>query len=235
MKELLFKLWVLFLTVTAGYFNVLTLTLFGVPTSHHTGSLSNSVIHLFSGEYQLALKFIVVIVSYLIGAGLTGVIFKKREFVPNYWYGRLSFISALILLVCSKVTESIVVYIGIISLVMGMQNAKFIVYNNIVIRTAHMSGNLSDLGLAMGHFLIGNKREGWKVSLFFMILSFYLIGCALSVILKQHTEINMFWFGAFLYILSGLIYYIYHRYFIIKLPLKRIMNKGKKQARSQGN
>ncbi len=59
---------------------------------------------------------------------------------------------------------------------MGLQNAMVSHYKGTIIRTTHLSGVLTDLGLALGYIARGLKVENRRIILHLLIFSGFLIG-----------------------------------------------------------
>ncbi|MDK4492089.1 DUF1275 domain-containing protein, partial [Fusobacterium necrophorum] len=58
---------------------------------------------------------------------------------------------------------------------LGIQNGMYISYNGVIVRTTHISGNLTDAGVYLGKHLRGEKQDAWKMFFYiYNIFSFFL-------------------------------------------------------------
>jgi len=96
---------------------------------------------------------------------------------------------------------------------MGVQNAMVSHYKGAIIRTTHLSGVLTDLGLAMGYRLRGLEVESRRVVLHLLILLGFLSGGILASWLYPYLKLNAFLIPAVLSLVLSLTYWvIYLRY-----------------------
>ena len=86
-------------------------------------------------------------------------------------------------------------------------------YKGAIIRTTHLSGVLTDLGLAMGYRLRGLEVESRRVVLHLLILLGFLSGGILASWLYPYLKLNAFLIPAVLSLVLSLTYWvIYLRY-----------------------
>ena len=91
---------------------------------------------------------------------------------------------------------------------MGIQNAMVSHYQGAIIRTTHLSGVLTDLGLALGYFFRGLKKEKKKIILHLLILIGFITGSIVAAISYPYLQLNAFLIPAGLSFLLSLIYWI---------------------------
>ncbi len=75
---------------------------------------------------------------------------------------------------------------------MGVQNAMVSHYKGTIIRTTHLSGVLTDLGLALGYRVRGLVVERRRVVLHLLILSGFLIGGLCASWMYPYLKLNSF-------------------------------------------
>ena len=96
---------------------------------------------------------------------------------------------------------------------MGVQNAMVSHYKGTIIRTTHLSGVLTDLGLSLGYKLRGLEVESRRTILHLLILIGFLIGGVLASCIYPYLKLNAFLIPAALSLSLSLIYWIiYLRY-----------------------
>ena len=56
----------------------------------------------------------------------------------------------------------------------GVENGLFISYKGVVVRTSHITGSLTDMGVYIGHCIKGKTEDKWKV-FFCLFILFFII------------------------------------------------------------
>lgn len=161
----------------AGYTNIITIIVCGTVTSHVTGTASNlgrDIVDAARGTPQaiaLALAAFYLLFTFLVGAILSGVFTefgKARRWESIYVLPMAA--EAMLLTVFALGIEFIsheslrsgpahLAMIGVASAAMGLQNATITRISSGVVRTTHVTGVLTDLGLELVQFLIWIKRR----------------------------------------------------------------------------
>lgn len=67
-------------------------------------------------------------------------------------------------------------FIWVCSLSCGMQNALTSKYSSNIIRTTHLTGTTTDLGITIAHILKGRKDELWKLSIQMISIASFFCG-----------------------------------------------------------
>src|SRR5690606_37803551 len=209
--------WIFLLTATAGFMNVVTIILFSATSSHHTGNLSNSMIHLVKGDFEDFIRLIIVILAFFLGTMLSGFLFPEQAFKLKRRYGYIQLLSGLAIVAGSIMLNNPWWYLLEITLILGLQNGMFVYYKGMIVRTTHMSGNLTVDGLAVGRSLAGRKSELWKARFHLLILSFFLLGGIVGAGLLLYTSVDIWLVASSLYLFLGLLYFsLYHHVNYIK-------------------
>ena len=96
---------------------------------------------------------------------------------------------------------------------MGVQNAMISHYKGTIIRTTHLSGVLTDLGLALGYRLRGLNVDRRRIILHLVILFGFFLGRLVASMIYPYLKLNSFLVPALLsWILSIVYWVIYFRY-----------------------
>ncbi|MDZ4831770.1 MAG: YoaK family protein [Phycisphaerae bacterium] len=148
----------------AGYTNILTVITCGTATSHVSGTTSNLGREVAEGRWNLVWFSTFLLVTFGIGAAASGTcaeVGRRRGWqsiyvLPIAIEGLLLGLFAVILEVTDPNTmsagASLYWLIGIASLAMGLQNATITRISSGVVRTTHVTGVLTDLGLEAAQF-----------------------------------------------------------------------------------
>ncbi|WP_347464289.1 YoaK family protein [Acinetobacter thermotolerans] len=204
-----------FLAVNAGMINVLGLiTVLHQSVSHMTGNVSMLAMALVNWEPQHIVYLILVTACYVIGSMYSGLILGNSHFQLGRRYGYPLSLVAFFILLCWILLPYFPRY-GLLwaCTAMGIQNAMVSHYKGTIIRTTHLSGVLTDLGLALGYRLRGLAVESRRTILHLLILIGFLIGGILASAIYPSLKLNSFLIPAILSLSLSLIYWvIYLRY-----------------------
>lgn len=203
------------LAVNAGIVNVLGLiTLLHQSVSHMTGNASILAIHLVNGQYADVLYIALVIFCYVLGSSYSGFILGNSHFKLGRRYGIPLSLVALFLFFC-WIFLRIYPHYSLLwaAAAMGIQNAMVSHYQGAIIRTTHLSGVLTDLGLALGYLLRGLGIEKRRIILHLLILTGFIIGGVIAAILEPYLQLDAFLVPTILSLFMSLAYWlIYVRY-----------------------
>ncbi len=141
----------------AGYTNIIAVLACGTVISHASGTTSNFGNHLAMGEWRLAGYSFFLLATFFVGAGVSGFfteLGRRRGWESIYV---LPIVGEALLLAIFAVgvefnrsAQSGVTFLWMTaaaSLAMGLQNATITRISNGVVRTTHVTGVVTDLGL----------------------------------------------------------------------------------------
>ena len=136
-------------------------------TSHMTGMVSSMADNVVLGNSDLALSSFGGIISFLSGAATTAIMVnlaRRRHMHSEFAFPLL--LEALLMLCfgllgtqLSKIEGMFVpVTVMLLCFMMGLQNAVITKLSNAVIRTTHLTGIITDLGIEIGKLLYWNRH-----------------------------------------------------------------------------
>ncbi|MBH9579299.1 YoaK family protein [Inhella proteolytica] len=137
-------------------------------TSHVTGTVSSVADQFVLGRFDLVLDGIVGVLAFLFGAMVCALLvnYARRRRLHSEYALPLLLEAALILafgLLGSQLAhwEGLLVPATVVLLcfIMGLQNAVITKLSNAVIRTTHMTGIVTDLGIELGKLVYWNRAE----------------------------------------------------------------------------
>ena len=157
------------LAYVAGAVNAGGFLAIGWYTSHMTGILSTVADKLALGELQEALAAAVILACFILGAALstTLITFGRRRRLRSRYAVALILQALLLLLfgylgarhVRIAVHQFNISLAVLLSLIMGMQNATVTKISGASVRTTHMTGIMTDLGIELSRLFYINVRE----------------------------------------------------------------------------
>lgn len=177
------------LAFCAGILN--TTALMGIThisASHVTGNVSLFVVSMLAGDWSNFKLLLISIASFWLGSVLSGAIIGSSELNirRNYGYAMLLEVLMLCLSLWMYLSEHHFFGQMLIAMACGLQNSMVATYHGTVIRTTHLTGITSDLGSAVGNWLIGRRVSLRKIILHSSLWWAFFIGSAVAVILYMH-------------------------------------------------
>jgi uncharacterized membrane protein YoaK (UPF0700 family) len=157
-----------FLAFVAGATNAGGFLAVGQYTSHMTGLLSSIADNLVQGELTLAVAAAGAILAFVAGAMTTALLVNwglRRRL--HSAYGLPLLLESAALLLFGLAGASIGVYaplflpltVVLLCFIMGLQNAVITKISKAEIRTTHVTGLVTDIGIELGKLLYINPRE----------------------------------------------------------------------------
>ncbi|MBB5202746.1 uncharacterized membrane protein YoaK (UPF0700 family) [Inhella inkyongensis] len=137
-------------------------------TSHVTGSLSSAADHAVLGHWDLVADGVIAVLAFLLGALCCALLVNlaRRRQLRSEFAIVLLLEAGLILLfglmgawLSHHETLFVPMTVLLLCFIMGLQNAVITKLSNAVIRTTHMTGVVTDLGIELGRLLYVNRRE----------------------------------------------------------------------------
>lgn len=199
------------LAFIAGMINVVGLLGFEhQAVTHLTGTTSMLAAALAVGDGSLALRLAVVIGSFLSGTVLSGFLIQNSTLKLGRRYGVALFLESLML--CGSVlllnhNSDGGIYLA--SCACGLQNAMVSAYSGTAVRTTHLSGMFTDLGIFLGHALRGLPVDALRLRLSFLIISAFLSGGVAGAFAFHRLGYSTLFIPAALTGLTGLAYGFY--------------------------
>ncbi len=192
------------LAFVAGIVNVVGLLGFEHQTvTHLTGTTSMLADAVAALDGPAALHFAAIISSFVAGTVLSGFIIQDSTLQLGRRYGvALILESVLLCIAVPLLNHNNIFGIYSASCACGLQNAMMSTYSGAVVRTTHISGMFTDLGIFFGHFLRGLPVDSRRLSLCLLIISAFLSGGIAGAV-----AFRGFGYSA-LYIPSGLIAFV---------------------------
>lgn len=149
----------------AGYSNIIAVLTCGTVISHVSGTTSSLGRDVAEGKWRLAAFALFLLVTFLLGAALSGFtteLGRRRGWRSIYVVPMM--IQALLLTAFAIGVElhgdrlidgglTLYAMTGVGSMAMGLQNATITRISSGVVRTTHVTGVLTDLGLELVQFL----------------------------------------------------------------------------------
>ena len=145
--------------------------------THLTGTTSMLAAALASLDVKTALHLAAIIGSFVAGNVISGFLVQDSTLQLGRRYGiALLLESALLCIAVPLLDRSSMFGIYSASCACGLQNAMVSTYSGAVIRTTHISGMFTDLGIFLGHTLRGLPVDSRRLRLCFLVITGFLCG-----------------------------------------------------------
>lgn len=195
------------LAFIAGATNAGAFLAVGVYTSHMTGLVSSLADHLALGQIALALSALGAVLSFLGGAMTTALMvnFAKRRALRSR-YALPLLLEAGLLLMFGVLGAHLAQLQGLLFIpatvmllcfTMGLQNAVITKISGAAVRTTHLTGVLTDLGIELGKSLYWNRHDHptlprvaanpRRLRLLLLLCTFFVLGGVGGALGFQHV------------------------------------------------
>ncbi len=166
------------LTFSAGMVNVIALLSFTHKAATHvTGVTSSLSIALSRLEYSGSAQAMCMLLSFFGGAFLSGAIIRDGHLKMGRRYGVALAIEACFLFLATYFfVNGIVLGEYLACLAAGLQNGLASAYSGTIVRTTHLTGIVTDLGVLMGNRARGIVIDARKFKLLTIILVSFIVG-----------------------------------------------------------
>lgn len=201
------------LTAVAGFVNSVVLGFFHTPVSHMTGAVSHLGIDLATGDTSDILASLSIVVGFLAGAVLAGILVGALKLLPGRHYGLAMMSEGALLMVASGLLATgHRVGLPLVAMACGLQNAMASSYCGLVIRTTHVTGTVTDIGVMLGHWVRHRQIDWWKLRfLSLLVLSFGAGGYGGAMASSRYGTISIAAAAAVMTMAGGAFWFLCHR------------------------
>lgn len=162
----------------AGYVNSVALGFFHTPVSHMTGAVSHFGMDLAGGRWSDTFASSTIVLGFLLGAVLNGIIVGAWKLIPGRSYGVAMIMQGVLLGVATWLFLSKQrMALPAVAMACGLQNAMSSSYCGLMIRTTHVTGMVTDIGVMLGHWVRHRQIEGWKLRFLILVVGAFGAGC----------------------------------------------------------
>lgn len=187
-----------FLALIAGSVNAIGILGFThEAVSHLSGTATLLAISANSELPSTPLHLLGILLSFLAGAMISGVLIGDQSLQLGRRYGwALALESCLLVLAMTALNQQSSSGHYFASAACGLQNAMATTYSGAVIRTTHVTGLFTDLGLVLGYWLRGMPLQTRKVLLFCTLIAGFICGGVIGAFLYKLWKYSALLFPA---------------------------------------
>lgn len=171
----------------AGYVNSAMLIEFAMPVSQMTGIASRLSEAMFHSNLDYLVNASIVLFGFLLGAVFSGLLIGQRQYRQDNAYGYALLCIGLLLsasALFSYIESTTSVLLAAIAC--GLQNALIASYRGLQIRTTHMTGIVTDIGVYIADFIKNRTPWSWQAYLLVVLFLSFVIGGIIGILAYQH-------------------------------------------------
>ena len=146
-----------------------------------TGAVSHLGLDLAGRQWVDATAALGIVVGFGIGAALAGMLVGALKLIPGRRYGVVLMCEGVLL---AGATWLLVIQhrlgLPLVAMACGLQNAMTSSYCGLMIRTTHVTGTVTDIGVMLGHWLRHRQIEWWKLRFLLSVFCAFGVGGVLG-------------------------------------------------------
>ncbi|UPG92768.1 YoaK family protein [Luteibacter aegosomatissinici] len=175
-------LWAICLPVVAGGVNAIALmALHHGGVTHLTGVSTEGAIGLGTSHTNLWMHAAMIIGLYALGCAISGWVSRSPRWIPTRAAGlMLAAESGLIAIAAGMGSVHLSAALGLCAVAMGIQNGLTSVVSGALLRTSHLTGMFTDLGIAVGQRLGRSAFDGRRVIVCVVVIGGFSGGGAIA-------------------------------------------------------
>lgn len=200
------------LALIAGFVNAIGLLGFEHQAiSHLSGSITQIGVSVIDRPIE-SVFLISLVGSFVIGSTISGVLISGESLKLGRHYDLVLLLEGILLLIATSLLyEHISWGLCLASMACGLQNALVTTYSGAVIRTTHLTGIFTDLGLMLASKIKGHEVNTRKFVMFSVIICGFLVGGVLGYFAFQRFNVSALAVPAIFCLLLSLMYRIYRQ------------------------
>ncbi|MGO2365082.1 MAG: YoaK family protein [Pseudoalteromonas sp.] len=209
------------LALVAGLVNAIGLLGFKHQSvSHLSGTATSFGIGMVNSHFSDVLELAFILGSFLLGSIISGIFLRSGSLKLGHNYGVLLLLEAALLFASVYFLSNDLVHGHYLaSAACGLQNALATTFSGAVVRTTHVTGIFTDLGIMIGARLRGKPFDKRKALLFLLIIAGFVSGGLCGAYFFNSLKFNALFIPASICILLALSYAFYNASF--KHPANR--------------
>lgn len=198
------------LALLAGIINAVGLLGFQHQAISHVSGTATLLGSSLLDSFDSSLHLIGILLSFLFGAMISGLLLSSTSLKLGRHYDSLLFIEGMLLLIAIYfLNDNSLFGHYFASAACGLQNALASTYSGAIVRTTHVTGIFTDLGILMGSALRGEAFDKRKAMLFLLIVSGFILGGLCGSLLYTRLEFMALIVPAIMCFVLALSYKIY--------------------------
>lgn len=196
------------LAFVAGMVNVVGfLSISQQAVTHLTGTTSLLAIAVIENDVHHMILLSAILLAFFLGSLTSGLIIRDKVLRLGRRYGAVLLLESLILVVATALLHRHhMAGLWLAAAACGLQNGMATTYSKAVVRTTHLSGMFTDLGIFLGQALRGIAIEPKRLILCLTVISAYFTGGLAGALAFRSLGYDTLLIPALLTGLAGMLY-----------------------------
>jgi uncharacterized membrane protein YoaK (UPF0700 family) len=180
--------------------------------SHLSGLATLLGTGIINSNYSEVVHLALILLSFLCGSIISGYFVRSGSLKLGRNYSGLLMLEAIFLIGSIYfLSDSLSFGHYLASAACGLQNALATTYSGAIIRTTHVTGIFTDLGIMLGAKLRGEDFDKRKALLFLLIIAGFIIGGSVGAYFFSYLKFYALLIPACICIFLALSYSIYNK------------------------
>ena len=185
--------------------------------THLTGTTSLLGAAIAHGDTRTMWRLAGMALAFLLGAAASGMIIQDGTLRLGRRYGVVLALESLLLFLAIPLFDRGAIAGPLLAAIAcGLQNAMATTFSGAVIRTTHLSGMFTDLGIGIGHALRGMPLQRRRLLLSVLIISSFLAGGIIGGMLFVRISYDALLFPAAMTGIVGIGYVAYRQFTLLQ-------------------
>jgi uncharacterized membrane protein YoaK (UPF0700 family) len=151
------------------------------------------------------------ILCFLVGATTSSfMVGAHRRFLGGRQYSPVLALMGFVVLIAALIPLHEVPACLVITFVAGMQNAMSTFYSGAIVRTTHVTGTLTDIGIEIAKLAKGKGEGWWKIQVLTCFFVSFFLGGMLGTLATAISTTKAFLFPASVYLFLAIGNWLYH-------------------------
>ena len=181
--------------------------------THLTGNTSLLGAALVAGDGAAIVALATMLAAFVAGAVLGGLIVQDSTLRLGRRYGvALAIESVLLVLAVPLFQQRLLAGPVVATVAIGLQNAMATTYSGALVRTSHVSGMFTDLGLMLGHAMRGLPLARRRLALCVLVIACFFTGGVAGALVFARLGYETLYLPALLTGTAGLGYFSYRQW-----------------------
>ncbi|MCH8500784.1 MAG: DUF1275 domain-containing protein [Aliidiomarina sp.] len=180
------------LALVAGFVNAVGLLGFQHQSISHLSGITTLIgTGLATNSLWLTAHLAGIVAAFVIGAAISGFFLRSGALKMGRNYsGLLAVEGTLLLAAIAFLNQDSSIGHYFASAACGLQNAMVTTYSGAVIRTTHVTGIFTDIGIMIGAKLRGEPFDSRKALLFALIVTGFIVGGSFGAVMFSYFTFN---------------------------------------------
>jgi uncharacterized membrane protein YoaK (UPF0700 family) len=185
------------LVLQAGALNAVGFTALGIYTSHMSGMVADIAQHTMLAEFGSLLTGVLAVGAFIAGTMASTILFtwaKRRRLASRY--ANVLAVEGLLVLAVGFLAGDLdhvradLILVPALCFAMGLQNALITKIRDFPVRTTHVTGMITDLGVEIGKWIYGGIPRGassvrmdpHKAKVLAVLVLLFMVGGSLGIV-----------------------------------------------------